>query len=309
MKTYHDSKKVLRLIVFSILLLSIAISSAQGQTPKTVEDLYPGLASDPLKSATLARLPKETLLVAGSLTIKESEITREINRSGPKIRKQLTQNVFFVLEKMAIKGLIIQEAYKAGYKKESDEDQMATKFLSEKVKAGTISEEELKNFYTQNKEMIGGAPLDQVREVLKIILIQQKMQEAQRQYIQTLGQQTSLQINEDWVKKQSRLALKNPVDRIRMSGKPSLIDFGATGCGPCDMMTPILADLEKKYKGRLNVLFVHVGQEEILAARFGIKYIPVQVFFDKNGREVFRHTGFFPQTEIEKQLALMGVAN
>jgi thiol-disulfide isomerase/thioredoxin len=92
-----------------------------------------------------------------------------------------------------------------------------------------------------------------------------------------------------------------------MSGKPSLIDFGATGCGPCDMMTPILADLEKRYKDKLNVLFVHVNQEVILSARFGIKYVPVQVFFDKNGREVFRHTGFFPQTDIEKKLIQFGL--
>jgi len=52
---------------------------------------------------------------------------------------------------------------------------------------------------------------------------------------------------------------------------------------------------------------VHVQEEQVLAARYGIESIPVQVFFDKNGKEVFRHTGFFPQNEIEKKLTKMGV--
>jgi thioredoxin 1 len=73
------------------------------------------------------------------------------------------------------------------------------------------------------------------------------------------------------------------------------------------MMQPILDNLRKKYPDKLNVVFVHVGENQILAARFGIESIPVQVFFDKTGREVFRHTGFYPQVEVEQKLAEMGV--
>ena len=46
--------------------------------------------------------------------------------------------------------------------------------------------------------------------------------------------------------------------------------------------------------------------EEVLALRYGIEVVPVQIFFDRKGREVFRHTGFFPQEEIEKKLAELG---
>jgi thioredoxin 1 len=73
------------------------------------------------------------------------------------------------------------------------------------------------------------------------------------------------------------------------------------------MMTPVLADLKKKFAGKVNVLFVHVREEEVLAARYAVQSIPVQVFFDKNGKEVIRHTGFFAQAEIEKKLTGMGV--
>ena len=74
-----------------------------------------------------------------------------------------------------------------------------------------------------------------------------------------------------------------------------------------DMMAPILKDLGKKYEGRANVLFVHVREEQMLATRYGIQSIPVQMFFDKDGKEVFRHTGFFPQEEIEKKLKEIGI--
>ena len=55
------------------------------------------------------------------------------------------------------------------------------------------------------------------------------------------------------------------------------------------------------------MLFVHVGEQEILASRYGIQSIPVQVFYDNKGKEIFRHTGFFAQPEIEKKLVEMGV--
>ena len=114
-------------------------------------------------------------------------------------------------------------------------------------------------------------------------------------------------IEDSALKEQNTLARDNPVDRARSPGRPTVVEFGATGCRPSDMMQPILANLKEKYKDRLNVLFVHVGEEQILGARYGISSIPVQVFFDETGQEVFRHTGFYPQNEIQKNLAAVGV--
>lgn len=45
-----------------------------------------------------------------------------------------------------------------------------------------------------------------------------------------------------------------------------------------------------------------------LAGRYGIQSIPVQAFFDASGQEVFRHTGFYPEEEVMKQLKEIGVA-
>jgi thioredoxin 1 len=66
------------------------------------------------------------------------------------------------------------------------------------------------------------------------------------------------------------------------------------------MMAPILENLKAKYKGKLNVLFVHVRERQVLGAKYGIQTIPVQAFFDKDGNEVFRHVGFFPRRKSRR---------
>ncbi len=159
MKSDHDLKMPLFVLILSIFSLTLILSSAQGQINKTSEDLYPGLASDSLQWATTAKLPKGTLLTAGSLIIKESELTRAISQSEPVVRKQLAKNAFFLLENIATKRLLLQEAYQAGHKKGGDEDQVIMNFVSEKIKIAAVSEEELKQFYAQNKEMMGGGLL------------------------------------------------------------------------------------------------------------------------------------------------------
>jgi thiol-disulfide isomerase/thioredoxin len=142
---------------------------------------------------------------------------------------------------------------------------------------------------------------------LRQYLLNQKKQEAVRDFIRNLGKKTDIAVSESWLARQAVLARDNPVDKVRDSGKPSLVDFGATGCRPCDMMAPILEHLKAKYKGKLNVVFVHVRERQVLGAKYGIQTIPVQAFFDKDGNEVFRHVGFFPQEEIEMKLKEMGV--
>ena len=170
-----------------------------------------------------------------------------------------------------------------------------------------VTDDEVAKFYEENKDMCGGASLDQIKGQLRDYVLGQKKQEAVAEHIRTIGQRTPIVLATSWVDEQAKLALDNPVDKARASGKPSLVDFGASGCRPCDMMTPILESLRSKYDGKLNVFFVHVREEQILASRYGIQSIPVQVFFDKEGKEIERHTGFYSQDEIERRLKEMGV--
>jgi thioredoxin 1 len=95
--------------------------------------------------------------------------------------------------------------------------------------------------------------------------------------------------------------------KIPAKGMVTMIDLGAKKCIPCKMMAPIMEKLEKVYQGKADIVFIDVWQNKEQASRFRISAIPTQIFFDKNGQEVYRHTGFMDEGAIIQQLTKMGV--
>jgi thiol-disulfide isomerase/thioredoxin len=308
-------------VVIMVVGLSLALShaSASSSTPANaagkstlVCDAYPALASSGLTYARLSDLPAGVLLKAGSITITDKDVDAEIAKAPPETQTQLKKNRFFALENMATLRIVLALARPGPVEQKtalsaSDEKEVIQKYLKGVVTNILVSDAEVSKFYEENKDGLGGATLDQVKDQIKQLVLQQKQQAVVDEHIRTVGQRMSIEVAAAWVKEQSVLARDNPVDKARSSGKPSLVDFGSTGCKPCDMLAPILETLKKKYEGKVNVVFIHTGQEQILASRYGIQSIPTQFFYDKDGKEVFRHVGFWPQDEIEKKLAEMGV--
>lgn len=92
-----------------------------------------------------------------------------------------------------------------------------------------------------------------------------------------------------------------------VKGMVTMIDLGAKACVPCKMMAPIMEKLEKDYRGRAAIIFIDVWKDKEPAGRFGIRAIPTQIFFDKQGKEVYRHVGFMKEEAIVSQLQKMGV--
>lgn len=88
---------------------------------------------------------------------------------------------------------------------------------------------------------------------------------------------------------------------------PRFLELGSVGCRPCEMMTPILEQLRKEYAGRLSVEFYDVRVDPTPARQYGIRVIPTQIFLDAQGKEIFRHEGFFPKEDLLPILAQMGV--
>lgn len=86
-----------------------------------------------------------------------------------------------------------------------------------------------------------------------------------------------------------------------------MLDLGATECIPCKMMAPILVELEKEYHGKAAIVFIDVWKHPNQAKKFGIKAIPTQIFFDQNGTEILRHTGFMDKKSIVEKLRQLGV--
>lgn len=309
------------LLCSAVLVLALVLGGvATGQAPTdsaagksgTVDDTYPGLASAGLVFATLGELPENVLFRSGEIQITTEDLDAELAKAPENVREGLKKNLFFLIEQMATKRLLLDAAKRkaADAKKDaasmSEQDLFAAYF--EDVTAQIqVSDEEVSAFYEANKDACGGASLEDMKSQIKPFVLKEKQQEAAQEHIRGLGKSTPIVVAASWVKEQAAAAKDNPVDQARASGKPSMVDFGASGCRPCEMMVPILEDLKRKYEGKANVLFVHVREQQILASRYGIQSIPVQVFFDKDGKEVFRHTGFFAQAECEKKMAELGV--
>jgi thioredoxin 1 len=87
----------------------------------------------------------------------------------------------------------------------------------------------------------------------------------------------------------------------------TMVDIGAKKCIPCKMMAPIMESLEKEYKGKAAIIFIDVWENRGQGQRFGIRSIPTQIFYDKAGKEVYRHEGFISKDNIIAQLEKLGV--
>lgn len=106
---------------------------------------------------------------------------------------------------------------------------------------------------------------------------------------------------------QAPTARPGPV-QVVSNGRVTMIDLGATECVPCKMMAPILEELKKEYAGKADIIFIDVWKDPPQARKYGIRAIPTQIFFDAEGKEVFRHTGFMDKKRIVEVLTRLGVS-
>lgn len=84
----------------------------------------------------------------------------------------------------------------------------------------------------------------------------------------------------------------------------TLVDLGARTCVPCKLMAPLLEELRQEYAGRAAVIFIDVWDKANAgkAQAFKVMAIPTQIFYDRSGREVFRHQGFFDKKSMVAKL-------
>ena len=97
------------------------------------------------------------------------------------------------------------------------------------------------------------------------------------------------------------------VEKEEVQALPKLLDLGSHSCIPCKMMMPILDTLKEVYSGKLDVEFIDVWVEREMGSKYGIRAIPTQIFYDKNGVEKFRHEGFWSRKEIEDKFAELNI--
>lgn len=98
---------------------------------------------------------------------------------------------------------------------------------------------------------------------------------------------------------------------ISNSYEMTFLEFGAIGCRACKMMESVLEEIRSKYRGKVNVIFYNVRTDDgkLYADYFNVHAIPVQVLLNKEGIEIFRHTGYFSSEQLSNQFLKYGIKN
>ncbi len=81
----------------------------------------------------------------------------------------------------------------------------------------------------------------------------------------------------------------------------TLVEFGATWCGPCKKLHPIMKELAHEYEGRVSVYEVDVGDSPQTAMQYGVTGVPQLLFF-KEGKVRETIVGLLPKSKIEEKI-------
>jgi thioredoxin 1 len=88
----------------------------------------------------------------------------------------------------------------------------------------------------------------------------------------------------------------------------TFVEIGSVNCIPCKAMQPIMKAVEEEFKGQVKIVFhdVWTSKGKVDAEKYNIRVIPTQVFLDKDGKEYFRHEGYYPKAEVVKIIKMQG---
>lgn len=271
-----------------------------------LQDVYPALTDGALRHARLVDLPADVLLQAEGVKVTKANLETELKEAPAQMRDK----PFFLFEQVGTRDLLTALARQRVEEADAlKEEELFQRYFDELTSTVSVSDDEVQAFYDENREMIGGAEIEQMRDRIRQHLLQQKQQQTVEKHVAELGKETTVGVSADWIAEQAPKVLDNPVDNARGNGKPTFVNFGAEGCKPCDMMSPIREKLAEQLKEHADVVFVNVREQQMLSSRYGVRGIPQLVFFDENGKEVHTHTGFMPEEQIREWLKKSGVTD
>lgn len=303
----------IRIVALALIALAAVLACTKKEEPAkaaaaTVEERYPGVSMGMLKNARIAELKADLVAEAAGTNITAADLQSMLQELPQEYLPQLQKNMIFLLDQRVARTILLQEAKAAGVKTEGETEETIIQALADQIaRTATVADDDILKFYEANKAMIGEASLEEVRDTIAGMLLQERQQAALTTFVDQVEKRAQIQVNREWFEQQSRLTRDNPVDQARISGKPSLVQFAVPSSVMGEMMTPLLEALQQKHAGALNVIFVNVGDEQILGARYGIRSVPTQLFFDKAGKEVSRNQGVIDEGDLAKAVAGIGV--
>lgn len=93
------------------------------------------------------------------------------------------------------------------------------------------------------------------------------------------------------------LTNKNFEEKVLGAKTAVLVDFSATWCGPCQMLTPVLESVQEEMGDKAQLMKLDVDEDMSTARRFGVMSVPTMIIF-KDGKEVQRIVGLRQKNQI-----------
>ncbi len=265
----------------------------------------------------LARVNDEKITVA--------QFNQELSKvETPLMREMLREEPQKFLEGMIMNTLILQEAKKQGitapikiYKdidkeSQSPEESIINEFIKKKFSSlPEVSQEEIEVFYKMYKDQMEGKPLKEMAPIIERILREMKQREALGEFLGELRKNAKVEIHQERLRK---ITVQPPesnteeeLKQALISGKPVLVDFGANSCVPCRQLRPVLKEIRTEYSDKAKILVIDVYKYQNLAREHKVMLIPTLIFFDSQGKEVFRHVGILEKEKIVAKLKEIGM--
>jgi thioredoxin 1 len=247
------------------------------------------------------------------ITVKDFQ--EELARTPEDMRVVYEQDPEEVLDHLIGVTLLLQEAKRRGLVDSSDLRDLDKPSIKEGMRrlmeqsikgVDQVTDKEVQAFYRQYREEMGGKPLSEVRELLRMMILEQKRQVRINVLVEKLRATAAITTFPERLPKPPPPALKaSTADAFQAalkSGRPTLVDFASKSCPACIRLRPVMGELRDAHKDRINVLYLEVSANRDLAMSYKVRLVPTLIFFDAQGRVVQQKTGFMNRGEIEKVL-------
>ena len=262
---------------------------------------------------------RQKLAQINTRVISVAQFGRELDKVPSPYKEMLQEDPKQFLDQLVLQEVLIQEAERLGVKsdanakpEEKDSSQIQNLLKKEVIDKVKVNKEEIEILYKEHQSKMGKKKLDEVAPLLEELIRDAKGKEKVEEYITSLREKAKVEIDENRLKGITAVApdtnTSEEFNKAVKSGKPLLVDFGANNCVPCRQLRPILKDIAKEQSGKAEILIIDVYKFKSLAADHKIQVVPTLIFFDKTGKEVYRHMGAWDKDSIVKKLAEIGAA-
>jgi thioredoxin 1 len=258
---------------------------------------------------------KKVIAEVSGQRITVKDFRDELARTPEDMRDLYAHDPEEVLDRLISVTLLLQEAKRRGFVDSSDLKDLDKPSIKEGMRrlmeqsikgVDQVTDKEVQAFYRQHREEIGGKSLSQVREPLRMMILEQKQQERINTLVGRLRIVAAISTFPERLPQPPpppmEASTTEAFQAALQSGRPSVVDFGSNTCPPCIRLRPVMRALKDAHKDRINVLFLEVSANRDLALHYKVRLVPTVIFFDAQGREVQRKIGFMDREAIEEVL-------